>query len=69
MSFAGRKRDSKIWKVFEYNESINKNLCLTEISEGKVCGLRLAVERIFSLWGWLGLRAGCGNRPKITAVE
>ena len=39
--FAGRKKESDVWKYFEYKADIDKSVCLVSINNN-VCPLKLA---------------------------
>lgn len=39
--FAGRKKESDVWKFFEYKADIDKSVCLVAI-DNKVCPMKLA---------------------------
>lgn len=39
--FAGRKKESNVWKYFEYKADIDKSVCLVAI-DNKVCSMKLA---------------------------
>lgn len=39
--FSGRKKESAVWKWFEYNEGTDKSACLVQ-TDGKGCDVKLA---------------------------
>lgn len=48
--FAGRRRESSVWKYFEYNEQTRKSkCCVTDAKIGKECGALLAGKNCSNL--------------------
>ena len=39
---AGRKRESGAWKLFDYDEKIDKTACLVKLKTGKLCTMLLS---------------------------
>jgi hypothetical protein len=39
---AGRKRESCVWKWFDYDEKIDKTACLVKLKTGKLCTMLLS---------------------------
>jgi len=45
----GRKRDSDVWKNFEYLPDRNKSKCMVTVGENKICGFEVTGKNTTNL--------------------
>ena len=46
---AGRKKESDVWKYFEYKGHIDKSVCLVTMDNENECGFQLAGKNCINL--------------------